>query len=101
MSPLVAGLRGKYMALCVPRRPKKEVVSCHRAEAQGAIIDGEAGMAFPKPDKILKYVQLALRLLEQTHCIQKQAQALSILLCLDALLGALNETWKFIKLSIP
>ena len=44
--------------LGVPRHPKKAVASQIRAEVQGAIIDGEEGIAFPKPEKVLRYACL-------------------------------------------
>ena len=56
--PLVTGLREEYLALGVPRHPKKGVASQRKAEVQGAVVDGEAGLAYPKPEKLLKYAQL-------------------------------------------
>ena len=101
VSPLIAGLREEYLRLGVPRHPKKGVASQRKAEVQGAIIDGEQGLAFPKPEKVLKYMQLSRLLLQQKMCTQKQAQVVAgglVYLCLfrRPLLGCLNAVWKFI-----
>ena len=101
VSPLVAGLREEYLDLGVPRHPKKGVASQRRAEVQGAVIDGVAGLAFPKPEKILKYAQLGLLLLDARQCTQKQVQVVGggfVYFCMfrRPLLGCLNALWKFI-----
>ena len=61
----------------IPRHPKKGVASALRAEVQGAIIDGSEGIAFPKPEKILKYAQLGRTLVEAEHSTQKQLQVVA------------------------
>ena len=116
VSPLVAGLREEYLAWGIPRHPKKGVASSFRAEVQGAIIDGKEGVAFPKPEKVLKYAQLGLMLLDAEQCSQKQVQVVGggLVYCAmfrRPLLGCLNELWSFItsfdgfppfiKLEIP
>ena len=70
----VLGLRQEYLRLGVPRHPKKSVEQAKKAEVQGALVDGGLGVAYPKPEKILKYSQLAVLLLEARECTQKQAQ---------------------------
>ena len=100
-SPLILGLRDEYQALGVPRHPKKAVTSVTTAEVQGAIIDGKAGLAFPKPEKILKYCFLASLVLEAGECTQKQAQVVGgglvyLAMFRRPLLGSLNHLWKFI-----
>ena len=76
----------------------------HRSEprVQGAIIDGKEGIAFPKPEKILKYAQLGLMLVDSTQCTQKQVQVVGggMVYCAmfrRPLLGCLNEIWSFIS----
>eukprot|EP00435_Cladocopium_sp_Y103_P000588 s1856_g1.t1 len=106
VSPLVAGLREEYLALGVPRHPKKGVASAFRAEVQGAIIDGKEGVAYPKPEKILKYAQLGMMLIEAEQCTQKQLQVVGggMVYCAmfrRPLLGCLNELWKFIAAFEP
>ena len=101
VSPLIAGLREEYLKLGVPRHPKKGVASQKIAEVQGAIVDGLAGVAYPKPEKVLKYMQLSKLLLEQTMCTQKQAQIVAgglvyFSMFRRPLLGCLNEIWRFI-----
>eukprot|EP00435_Cladocopium_sp_Y103_P048919 s855_g14.t1 len=53
------GLRSTYAEKLLPRHPKKSVQSMTKAEIQGAMVDGVAGVAHAKPDKILKYMGLA------------------------------------------
>eukprot|EP00438_Fugacium_kawagutii_P004839 Skav221060 [mRNA] locus=scaffold3118:62102:67689:+ [translate_table: standard] len=101
LSPMVVGLREEYLHLQVPRHPKKSVQQQLRAEVQGAIIDGRAGLAFPKPEKVLKYCHFGVKLLQQSHCTQRQAQVVGggfvyIAMFRRPLLGALNHIWKFI-----
>eukprot|EP00438_Fugacium_kawagutii_P034073 Skav205994 [mRNA] locus=scaffold2084:207733:210659:+ [translate_table: standard] len=115
-SPLVFGLREEYLSHGVPRHPKKSVEQSRSAEVQGAIIDGIKGTASPKPDKVLRYCQLAVQLLHSASCTQKQLQVVAggfVYLCMfrRALLGCLNHIWTAItafeglppvvRLSIP
>eukprot|EP00438_Fugacium_kawagutii_P023236 Skav223681 [mRNA] locus=scaffold3470:134573:139091:+ [translate_table: standard] len=100
-SQLALGLREEYLRLNVPRHPKKSVEQQRTAEVQGAIIDGSLGVAYPKPDKILKYCHFGRKLLEQSHCTQRQAQVVGggfVYMCMfrRPLLGSLNHIWKFI-----
>eukprot|EP00438_Fugacium_kawagutii_P018228 Skav218343 [mRNA] locus=scaffold755:897997:900780:- [translate_table: standard] len=117
VSPLIAGLREVYQESNVPRHPKKGVASKLQAEVQGAIVDGQEGVIFPKPEKILRYLHLTkLIILEAESCTQKQMQIVGgglvyFALFRRPLLGGLNHVWKFItsfegmppvvKLSIP
>ena len=48
-------LRSEYESWGVPNHPKKSVTRKSLAEVQGAIVDGTAGIAFPKKEKVLKY----------------------------------------------
>ena len=99
---LVGGLRKAYEELCIPRHPKKAVERQHQAEVQGALVDGQEGTARPRPEKVLRYVQLALMLLEGGSCSQKQMQIVAGGLVYMAmfrrpLLGSLNALWEFIQ----
>lgn len=101
VSPLVTGLREEYLELGVPRHPKKGVASQRKAEVQGAVVDGQAGLAYPKPEKLLKYSQLGLHLLNSHRCTQKQVQVVGggfVYFCMfrRPLLGCLNALWQFI-----
>lgn len=116
VSPIVEGLREEYANLGVPRHPKKSVASQLQAEVQGAIVDGRQGIAYPKPQKVLKYLHLAKLLLEEERCTQKQVQIIGggfvyFTMFRRPLLGCLNALWRFIlqfepyppfiKLDIP
>ena len=98
-SSLVGGLRKAYEDLSIPRRPKKAV---ERQRSRCAIVDGQEETARPWPEKVLRYVQLALLLLEGGSCSQKQMQIVAGGLVYMAmfrrpLLGSLNALWEFIQ----
>eukprot|EP00438_Fugacium_kawagutii_P007999 Skav234605 [mRNA] locus=scaffold5214:352284:358006:- [translate_table: standard] len=116
LSPLVEGLQETYSSLGVPRHPTKGVARQPVAEVQGAIVDGQAGIAHPKVDKVLKYAFLGYLVLQQDYCSQKQMQVIGggfvyMAMFRRPLLGALNHLWQFIlafegqppviKLAIP
>eukprot|EP00438_Fugacium_kawagutii_P032539 Skav202157 [mRNA] locus=scaffold970:236197:240965:- [translate_table: standard] len=101
-SPSVLALRAEYEHWGIPRHPKKAAQRLEVAEVQGAIVNGTEGFAIPKPEKILKYSQLALLLLTQKRCSQKQLQVIAgglvyISTFRRAILGALNHIWTFIE----
>ena len=101
-SPALLALRAEYEAWGIPRHPKKAVCRAVKAEVQGAIIDGEAGVAYPKPVKIYKYVALASLLLQEELRSQKQAQVVAgglvyISMFRRPMLGCLNQVWQFIE----
>eukprot|EP00438_Fugacium_kawagutii_P025239 Skav236128 [mRNA] locus=scaffold900:368879:380005:- [translate_table: standard] len=101
VSPLVTSLREEYASRGIPRHPKKAVSSKAQAEVQGAIMDGNQGIAFPKPEKVLKYAILTQLLIESGECTQKQAQVVGgglvyLAMFRRPLLGALNHIWTFI-----
>eukprot|EP00438_Fugacium_kawagutii_P022658 Skav224882 [mRNA] locus=scaffold1112:251630:257035:+ [translate_table: standard] len=100
-SPLMLGLREEYTSLGIPRHPKKSVANSLRAEVQGAVLDGQAGVAYPKPEKLLKYAHLTWMLLQSPQATQKQVQVVGgglVYFCMfrRPLLGALNSIWQFI-----
>ena len=70
----VLAMRQGYLHWGMPRHPKKSVEQELRAEIQGALVDGVTGKVRPKPQKILKYVELAWQLLQQGQANQKQMQ---------------------------
>ena len=74
----VEDLREQYAAQNIPRHPKKAVVRAPVAEIQGAIVDGVAGFAQPKANKIALYCQLALMLVEQGQCTLKELQVSNV-----------------------
>lgn len=71
------------------------------AEIQGAIVDGSRGLAYPKPEKVMKHCQLACYLLATGKCTQRQAQVIGggfvyLAMFRRPLLGSMNALWKFI-----
>ena len=102
LAPPVLALREQYEVWEVPRNVKKSTVRSARAEVQGAIIDGIAGVAFPREGKLLKYLSAGLKLCGQTHVTQRQLQVVCgglVYLCMfrRPLLGCLNAVWRQIE----
>ena len=94
-------LREVYLQTGLPRHPKKSVQQQPAAEIQGAIVDGVKGLVRAKPEKILKYIELAVQLLQMGDATQRQMQIICggfVYCCMfrRALLGALNAVWQFI-----
>ena len=95
VSALTVGLREEYLKSTIPRHPKKSVAQQRVAEVQGAIVDGSRGEVYPKPEKVIKYCQLACHLLRQGICTQRQAQVVGggfvyLAMFRRPLLGSLN-----------
>lgn len=94
-------LRESYAMHGLPRHPGKAVQQRTVAEIQGAIVDGVTGLVKPKPQKVLKYAELALQLLKRGDSTKKQMQIICggfVYCCMfrRALLGSLNAVWSFI-----
>ena len=94
--------RQAYAEANLPRHPKKSVCQAARAEVQGAILDGELGIAYPKPPKVGIYVSLAIELLRRGAATQREMQVVCggfVYFCLfrRPLLSALNAVWRFIE----
>ena len=53
---------------------KKTVNRSMSAEVQGAQVDGDRGIAYPRESKLLKYLAAGLLLLQQEWVSQKQMQ---------------------------
>lgn len=101
VSALSLGLREEYLKTSIPRHPKKSVAQQRVAEVQGAIVDGSRGEVYPKPEKVVKYCQLACLLLQEGSCTQRQAQVVGggfvyLAMFRRPLLGSLNSIWNFI-----
>lgn len=80
----------------LPRHPKKSVQRA--CEVQGAWLDGEAGLATPKPEKVQVYCKLADELLRRGQCTLRELQVVCggfIYICMfrRALLSCLNEVF--------
>eukprot|EP00435_Cladocopium_sp_Y103_P019508 s2655_g4.t1 len=94
--------RQAYSEAQLPRHPKKSACQQRRAEVQGAILDGDLGVAYPKPAKVALYVGLALELLRRGAAAQREMQVVCggfVYFCLfrRPLLSALNAVWKYIE----
>ena len=102
--PSVATLavREGYLHWGMPRHPKKTVEQQLVAEVQGAMVDGQTGRVKPKPQKLLKYLELSWLLLRDGWANQKQMQIVCggfvyISMFRRPLLGMLNQVWQFIN----
>ena len=62
-APEVEALRKEYLEWGLPRHPKKGVSRQVMAEVQGAVVDGRRGLAYPKMQKLSKYVTIAHQLI--------------------------------------
>ena len=94
----VLQVRDTYEALGLPRHPKKSVQRALQGEVQGALLDGEAGFATPKPEKVQVYCKLADELIRRGECTLRELQVVCggfIYICMfrRALLSCLNEVF--------
>eukprot|EP00435_Cladocopium_sp_Y103_P016967 s907_g4.t1 len=94
-------VRQGYLQWGMPRHPKKSVEQELHAEIQGALVDGRSGKVRPKPQKVLKYVELAWQVLQAGKANQKQMQVVcgGLVYCSmfrRAMLGMLNQVWRFV-----
>ena len=101
-APPVLALREQYEIWEVPRNLKKAVSRSTRAEVQGAIMDGDAGLAFPREVKLLKYLSAGIKVCGQSHVTQRQLQVVCgglVYLCMfrRPLLGSLNAVCRQIE----
>eukprot|EP00435_Cladocopium_sp_Y103_P042257 s239_g11.t1 len=92
----------EYEKWDIPRNFKKAVSRQYRAEVQGAQVDGQEGVAYPREGKLLKYLSAALSLMEHEFVTQKQLQVVCgglvyISMFRRPLLGCLNSVWGFIE----
>ena len=63
LAPAALALRQQYELWEAPRNLKKSVSRQTKAEVQGAQVDGELGVAYPRESKLLKYLAATLSLL--------------------------------------
>ena len=102
VSAQVLQLRHDYQELGLPRHPKKAVQRAYVAEIQGALFDGYAGFAMPKPQKIWQYALLGWELVQRKRASLKELQVVCggfvyIAMFRRPLLGALNEVWRLME----
>ena len=99
LAPGVLALRSQYEIWDVPRNMKKSVSRSLNAEVQGAQVDGEQGVAYPKEVKLAKYISAALKLVHQNRVSQRELQVVCgglvyVSMFRRPLLGTLNEVWR-------
>eukprot|EP00438_Fugacium_kawagutii_P003204 Skav218049 [mRNA] locus=scaffold214:1185583:1189080:- [translate_table: standard] len=102
VAPGIWALRSEYAVWKVPRNLKKAVSRSSRCELQGATVDGEAGVAFPRESKLAKYLGLAFSLVQLDSASQKQWQVVCgglvyFTMFRRNLLSGLNNVWKHIE----
>ena len=71
---MVTELREVYHEMGLPIHPKKSLIQKFQGEVQGAWVDGEKGVIMAKPSKIVKYIGLALELIQRCKASQKELQ---------------------------
>lgn len=102
LAPALLALRGQYIQWDVPRNVKKSTLRQTMAEVQGAMVDGQQGVAYPKEQKLLKYIACSLGLCRTRLVTQRQVQVVCgglvyISMFRRPLLGCLNSVWSFIE----
>ena len=102
VAPGILALRQEYEKWQVPRNVKKSVQRSCKAEMQGAMIDGVAGVAYPRESKLCKYFGMAWQLISQAGATQKQWQVacgglVYFSMFRQPLLGGLNRVWTHIE----
>lgn len=95
-------LRHQYSELELPRHPRKSVESSCKTEVQGALLDGRSGVAFAKPEKVLKYLGLGWELVKRDRASMRELQVVAggfvyITMFRRPLLCCLNEIWSHIE----
>ena len=102
VAPAALALRQQYEKWEVPRNLKKAVARSDLAEIQGAQVDGQRGIAYPREVKLCKYLAATLSLLEASAVTQRQVQVVTgglvyVSMFRRPMLGSLNSLWQFIQ----
>lgn len=102
LAPGALDLRNQYEVWQVPRNIKKSVQRSLKTELQGATVDGDAGLAYPRESKLCKYFGLAYHLCQAPRATQRQWQVVCGGLVYFStfrkpLLGSLNRVWSHIE----
>ena len=102
VAPAVLALRNEYERWEVPRNLKKSVSRQLQAEVQGAMVDGDAGVAYPRENKLIKYLGATLALVRQEQVTQRQMQVVCgglvyFSMFRRPMLSCLNSVWMFIE----
>ena len=102
VAPGALALRHEYEHWEVPRNLKKAVQRSSKCEMQGATVDGDLGVAYPREAKLAKYFALALQLANARKGTRKQWQVVCgglvyVSMFRRPLLGSLNSVWRHIE----
>ena len=102
LAPSILSLRSQYEYWQVPRNVKKAVTRQTRAEVQGAVVDGDLGVAYPRECKLLRYVAASLAVCDAFDVTQRQVQVVCgglvyVSMFRRPLLGCLNAVWSFVE----
>ena len=102
VKPQVETLRDMYAEQGLPRHPKKAAERVTVGELQGALLDGEAGFAMPKPQKVIQYCKLGFELLVRGQSTLRELQVVCggfvyLAMFRRQLLGCLNEVFEHMK----
>ena len=100
-SELIEQIREFYDQCQLPRHPKKSVEQALAAEVQGAWVDGEEGTVTAKPNKVAKYIKLALEIIARGQASQRELQVVGggfvyVAMFRRPLLSSLNQIWRAI-----
>eukprot|EP00438_Fugacium_kawagutii_P023978 Skav204023 [mRNA] locus=scaffold229:88479:92291:+ [translate_table: standard] len=98
----ILALRQEYEHWGIPRNAKKGVVRSSLTEMQGAMVDGQRGVAYPRDSKLVKYAGLALQLCQESFAGQRAWQVVCgglVYFCMfrRPLLCSLNRVWSHIE----
>ena len=97
VKPQVETLRDMYLKQGLPRHPKKAAERVTLGELQ-ALLDGEAGYAMPKPQKVVQYCRLGFELLVRGQSTLRELQVVcGGFVYLRQLLGSLNAVFEHMK----
>lgn len=102
LAPGVVALRNEYQRWDVPRNVKKAVSRSTLCEVEGATVDGVKGLAFPREQKLARYISLAFSLASLPVATQRQWQVVCgglvyFSMFRRPLLGTLNRVWSRIE----
>eukprot|EP00438_Fugacium_kawagutii_P001254 Skav223450 [mRNA] locus=scaffold350:865004:869587:- [translate_table: standard] len=100
LDPVAGSLREEYSRWNIPINDKKSVCNARVAEVQGAIIDGQRGLVFPKMEKFGRYLKAGHYLLIQKKCSLKMIQVVLggfnyLFSFRRPLMAIFNESWTF------
>ena len=102
VKPQEETLRNMYAEHGLPRHPKKAAERVTLGELQGALLDGEARYAMPKPQKVIQYCKLGFELLARGQSTLRELQVVCggfvyLAMFRRQLFGSLNAVFEHMK----